>query len=650
LKTLIGLVVTLGLMLSAAPAASGAQLDQVAPPAAFGKLSPPDGSNQPTTVTIAWQESAGATSYEYCVRWIVMSWCIGTDWVSVGTATSATVQVAQPGGFSVHNWQVRARNANGLVEADGGALWRFSAYRPPAPFSKLGPTSGAITTTSPTLSWGFHADAGPYDYCLDTSDNSNCDTTWVSVGSSIIRSVTLSGLTPGKTYYWQVRSRYPAGAVEANAGTWWHFTTSLVTNGGFTDGLAGWSVFGHPNPDDMIWNVVDGVFEFYRAAPSPGSPNQAVVFHATGQALPATASLRAQFDLGNSSAVRKRISILLHDADFSDLSVCTFWLAPGAPLTTYQMQTHPTKDWTNATASFYAASIGSDAGYYRLDNVLVYPEAAGPTAETECVDPTAPDASTDPDGTGLLVNGDFSQGLSGWGLFGQIVQQTVGGVFEFYRPAGTPAGVILQRTGVAMAAGSILTASLDLGNSSDVRKRVTILICDADFSDLAACTFWLAPGQPLSPYAVRMFTSKEWANATLSVYAATIGTDEWIRLDNVSLRRTPAASTAGTTCLEPVETAAREVGPSKAVQPFAPSTPPSAGGIATQALEGVLPSMDALAVLEFSRDGESWTPVALIPATVDWSWVLARLAIDPVWSSDETTVQWRIRPVFTRRR
>ena len=35
------------------------------------------------------------------------------------------------------------------------------------------------------------------------------------------------------------------------------------------------------------------------------------------------------------------------------------------------MRTHTTKTWANATISFYAATAGSDGGFYRLDNVTV---------------------------------------------------------------------------------------------------------------------------------------------------------------------------------------------------------------------------------------------------------------------------------------
>jgi hypothetical protein len=86
-----------------------------------------------------------------------------------------------------------------------------------------------------------------------------------------------------------------------------------------------------------------------------------------------------------------------------------------------------------------------------------------------------------------------------------------------------------------------------------MRTRVTAVVHDADFSDLGACTFWLPPGLPLSTYQVRLRVTKAWTNATLSIYPATTGLDQWIRLDNVSLKRTPGLDINGTECLEPAE-------------------------------------------------------------------------------------------------
>ncbi len=110
----------------------------------------------------------------------------------------------------------------------------------------------------------------------------------------------------------------------------------LVLNGNFSSGAAGWQTFATPDPSYFVGGVVGGVFEFYRLAPPPGTSNQAVVFRQTGVPVGPGVRFAAQFDLGNSSTARKRISVLIHDSNFNDLSVCTFWLPAGAPLRTYR--------------------------------------------------------------------------------------------------------------------------------------------------------------------------------------------------------------------------------------------------------------------------------------------------------------------------
>ncbi len=330
-------------------------------------------------------------------------------------------------------------------------------------------------------------------------------------------------------------------------------STSMIRNGDFSSGEQFWQFFATPTLTYIVHQVTNGVLQYYRVPPPAGSTNQAVAFQTTGVTMPAAAPIAAQFDLANTSTSRKRISVLILDADFSDLHVCTFWLEPNAPMRTYRMRTHTTEVWANTAIYFYAASAGQNGGYYEIDNVSMahVPEQADD--RTDCVDPTAPTPPGGASGPNLLQNADFNTGtLTPWFTFGTITTQITGGVLQFVKATSTlPAGVVAQATGQPAAAGEILTATFQLGNSSSLRKRVTVILHDQDFSDLAACTFWLVPGLPLSDFVVRSWTTEAWTSAMLSIYPATVGAQQWILADNVTFQRTPSSATVGTDCLEP---------------------------------------------------------------------------------------------------
>lgn len=471
--------------------------------------------------------------------------------------------------------------------------------------------------------------------------------------------------------------------------------SNLTLNGSFQAGLQRWQTFATPDAGYIVTDESGGELQFYRVPPPAGSSNQAVVFQQTWARLLAHAPLEARFRLGNSSDVRKRMSVLVHDADFSDLSVCTFWLEPGAPMRDYAIRTHTTKFWSNATISFYAATAGSDGGFYRVDDVVVIYDPLLDDDVTDCIDPTAPAAPGGAPSPTLLTNGDFSGGLAPWTTFGQITWQITNGVFEFVRPPGTPAGVLLQATGQALAQHDILTALVYLGNSSTVRKRVTLILHDNDFSDLSACTFWLAPSAPLAPFFMRTFTTRPWANATLSVYPATVGPDEWIRFTDAVLQLTPGTTPLGTECLEPgagaivsargftgavgtlggisrTPAARAGAGPGGTAQPTLTALATATGPITVWqgmldlgpvlhpqfVFESRLVGSASTGLVQISPDGIEWITVAEVPVSDTWSTVLvdlsahagqvvpARLALQAVASSaGQPPDEWSIRQI-----
>jgi len=192
-------------------------------PGALAKTSPTSGSTGASIApTLSWGASTGATSYEYCVDKTVNSVCDGT-WVS--TATARTAALTGLTSSTKYEWQVRARNATGTTTANTTTWWTFTTAAAPGAFNKTSPANGASAQKlTPTLSWGASSGATSYEACLDTVNNGVCDGTWTSLGTS--RSATGSNLTAKTTYYWQVRAVGAGGTTNANASTWWSFTTA----------------------------------------------------------------------------------------------------------------------------------------------------------------------------------------------------------------------------------------------------------------------------------------------------------------------------------------------------------------------------------------------------------------------------------------
>src|SRR4029079_14081786 len=86
----------------------------------------------------------------------------------------------------------------------------------PAFPSKSSPGNGSTGQHHvPKLQWGTASGATSYEYCVDTSNNSVCDTGWISVGTKT--NVFVGGLNSATAYFWQVRAVNNAGTKEANS-------------------------------------------------------------------------------------------------------------------------------------------------------------------------------------------------------------------------------------------------------------------------------------------------------------------------------------------------------------------------------------------------------------------------------------------------
>jgi hypothetical protein len=372
----------------------------------------------------------------------------------------------------------------------------------------------------------------------------------VNVGISYLIQVTAKSATPIVTPTTMQLNILPAAATNVNLIANGNFDLSTPTN---PELPASWGIFATPSNAQMEYRLSNGVFEFLRKT----TATSAVVLQNTTAILPTNAPIEVRMQLGNSSANRKRITVLAHAADFSDLQVCTFWLEPNAPLRQYVMRTFTNVPWMPAAVSIYA-SVADGIGWYQVDDVSLRYIPTLAITSTQCIDPTAPPAATF-DTSELLANGNFSSGLTNWGLFSSpgptydddMVYRVQSGVFEYYRRirAGiNNSAVILQDSSDPITAGTALEARFSLANNSTFRKRITILLHANDFSDLQVCTFWIPPNTNLAQYTMRAYATRNWASAVISFYASTADDAPWARIDTVSLRRLSNVTLTGTAC------------------------------------------------------------------------------------------------------
>jgi hypothetical protein len=314
---------------------------------------------------------------------------------------------------------------------------------------------------------------------------------------------------------------------------------NLISNGSFSNGMAGWATW-----DAITYRIQNGVFEFYR---NSGGVS-AVVLHPTGYALPAGAPLEIQLSLGNSS-VRKRVVVLMHDADFSDLQVCGFWLAPNTPLRNYIMRMTTTEAWSNTTLSIYGSPADS-LGWIQLDNVDVRTVSTIPDAKTLCIDPDTPTPVGGAAGTNLLSNGDFSAPqIAPWAIYGQINGRLQNGVYEFYRLTGAPSGVILQPSGGTRSrrAACLKSASRWVtAATSECARRCC-------FTNGISVTrrrvlFGLSQTRRCKPTPFAPTTRLPGRTPPSRCYPSPATQAGWLQLDNVVLRQNPSITSTGTEC------------------------------------------------------------------------------------------------------
>jgi uncharacterized delta-60 repeat protein len=208
--------------------ASGTWTAELLPPGPFGKVGPADGATErPSSLTLSWEESARAESYEYCYDTTDDDAC--ADWVNTGTTREAAISGLLPS--TAYYWQVRAVGQLGkttYADGDSTAYWPFTTGDKPGNFDKVIPIDGTTELLNFSLEWSASQGVEYYEYCYDKTDDDAC-ATWTSMDVEGTQTQ-LGSLEPETTYYWQVRAVNSFGTTYADGGSggYWSFTTGSI--------------------------------------------------------------------------------------------------------------------------------------------------------------------------------------------------------------------------------------------------------------------------------------------------------------------------------------------------------------------------------------------------------------------------------------
>ena len=212
-------------------------------------VSPPNNAtNQPTTLTLVWNPSTGATTYRLQLATTPTFTTTAFD-DSIITTTSQ--QVGPLNGNTIYYWRVNAKNA--AETSSYSALWNFTTTMtaPSAP-SLVSPLNGAINQPFIlTLRWNRSTSA--VTYRLQVSTTPSFVNTVFDDSTLVPTSRTIYRLNNDVTYYWRVKAKNALG--ESPYSEIWNFTIEKriwglqnsgafndLTSVSFVDTLTGWVV------------------------------------------------------------------------------------------------------------------------------------------------------------------------------------------------------------------------------------------------------------------------------------------------------------------------------------------------------------------------------------------------------------------------
>src|SRR2546422_735116 len=289
-----------------------------APPPSPVPSSPADGATVPTSVTLAWAASSGATSYRVQISG---SPAFSTLVLDDSTVTTTSRLVQGLGNNFDYYWRVNASNAGGTSAWSASMSFTTTAAPPAAPTLASPPNGAADQPPTVTLSWS--STAGAASYRLQVSTGPGLSTLVLDDSTLTATSRAVGPLANGTIYYWRVNAKNGGGPSAWSSA--WSFAT----------------VTGTPAPPVL-------------SSPLNGAANQPVTLSLVWTASAGAASYRVQV-----SATATFSSLAVDDSGFA---TTTHQVGPLATSTTYYWRVSARNSGgTSVWSSVWSFTTGSAA-------------------------------------------------------------------------------------------------------------------------------------------------------------------------------------------------------------------------------------------------------------------------------------------------
>ena len=186
--------------------------------------SPANGAiNQPTSLTLDWNASTGATSYRLQVD---NNSDFSSPYYNQAGLTATEQAVSGLANGTTYHWRVNATNSGGTSAYS--SVWSFTTatgITPPPPPILVSPLSGA-TNQPTTLTLDWDASTGATSYRLQVDDNSDFSSQFYDQAGLTATQQLISGLTNSTTYYWRANATNAAGP--SSWSSVWQLTTTAT--------------------------------------------------------------------------------------------------------------------------------------------------------------------------------------------------------------------------------------------------------------------------------------------------------------------------------------------------------------------------------------------------------------------------------------